>query len=583
LAAKKKTKDTQRQWRRVDLHLHTPASSDFQEPSVSYLDLLQKAEMRGLDVIAFTDHNSIAGYAAMLDEVEQLELLERLNRLRPEEKKRLDEYRRVRQKVLVLPAFEFTATFGFHILAIFPESRPVREIEHILLSLNIPSDKLDGGSGEVGATVDVLTAYRVIDQAGGLAIAAHANSTHGVATIGALSGQTKIAYTQDEHLHALEVTDLESKSRRATAAFFNGSKPEYPRRMHCIQGSDSHRLARDLKNSKNLGVGDRVTEVLLPQVSFAALKELFLSKDFARSRPYRPTQAPFDHVHAAREEGESIVQSFHEGYTQRGGKLYAIIADVCAFANTNGGTIYVGLPKDPAKRASGVDNPTRAVETIRSYIPQTLTPNVEVVVDTQETEGVKVVRIIVPRGDDPPYAIDDNKIYVRDEAETNLAVRDEIVQLVKRSLGALDVTPTGEPTLSAEGDSAPPQADLAESPAGQDSPPRTGVEVVASEDRGGTRYHTMRDLRNGSIVQNVTRKSARKLWHYAITQHESQSLDAAHITWRGDLGMLESSKRAGKVRYDLAQRLPEGRVRVYYGVTEDGIHGEWKKVVGLEE
>ena len=114
-------------------------------------------------------------------------------------------------------------------------------------------------------------------------------------------------------------------------------------------------------------------------------------------------------------------------------------------------------------------------------------------------------------------------------------------------------------------------------------PPRTGVEIVATEERGGTRYHTMRDLRNGSIVQNVTRKSARKLWHYAITQHESQSLDTAQIAWRGDLGMLESSKRAGKVRYDLVQRLPDGRLRVYYGVTEDGIHGEWKKVVGLEE
>jgi len=583
LATKKKTKDTQRQWRRVDLHLHTLASVDFQEQGVSYLDILQKAEMRGLDVIAFTDHNAIAGYAAMLGEIEQLELLERLNRLRPEEKKRLDEYRRLRQKVLVLPAFEFTATFGFHILAIFPDSMSVREIEHILLSLNVPADKLDGGSGEVGATVDVLTAYRVIDEAGGLAIAAHANSTHGVATIGTLSGQTKIAYTQDEHLHALEVTDLESKSRRATAAFFNGSKPEYPRRMHCIQGSDSHRLVRDLKNPKNLGVGDRVTEVHLPEVSFQALKELFLSKDFARSRPYRPTQAPFDHVHAAREEGASIVQSFHEGYTQRGGKLYAIVADVCAFANTNGGTIYVGLPEDSHKRAVGVDNPTRAVETIRSSIAQMITPSVEVVVDVQETEGVKIVRIIVPRGGDSPYAIDDNKIYVRDEAETNLAVRDEIVQLVKRRLGAIEAAPPAEVVSPAERDGAPPQAAMAQLPAYEDLPPRTGVEVVASEDRGGTRYHTMRDLRNGSIVQNVTRKSARKLWHYAITQHESQSLDAAQIAWRGDLGMLESSKRAGKVRYDLVQRLPDGRLRVYYGVTEDGIHGEWKKVVGLEE
>ena len=139
MAAKRKPKDAQRQWRRVDLHLHTPASADFQEPDATYLDILQKAETRGLDVLAFTDHNSIAGYAAMLSDVEQLELLERLGRLRPDEKKRLDEYRRLRHKVLVLPAFEFTATFGFHILAIFSEATSVREIEHILLTLNIPA------------------------------------------------------------------------------------------------------------------------------------------------------------------------------------------------------------------------------------------------------------------------------------------------------------------------------------------------------------------------------------------------------------------------------------------------------------
>jgi hypothetical protein len=588
LAAKRKPKDTQHQWRRVDLHLHTPASVDFQEQGITYLDLLQKAEVRGLDLIAFTDHNSIAGYAAMLSDIEQLELLERLGRLRADEKKRLDEYRRLRQKLLLLPAFEFTATFGFHILAIFPETTSVREIEHILLSLHVPADKLDEGSGEVGATSDVLTAYRVIDEAGGLVIAAHANSTHGVATIGALSGQTKIAYTQDEHLHALEVTDLESKSKRSTAAFFNGSKPEYPRRMHCIQGSDSHRLVRDLKNPKNLGVGDRVTEVLLPAVSFQALKELFQSRDFARSRPYRPTQAPFDHIRAAREEGNNIIQAFHPSYAQRGGKLYAIVADVCAFANTNGGTIYVGLSEDSKVRPMGVDNPNKAVETCRSSIQQMITPLMVVSIDVQETEGVKVVRLIVPRGDDAPYAIDDNKIYVRNETETNLAVRDEIVQLVRRSRGmsvvaaAPEVATVEAEAVMGEAEQPVPRGEV-ELASYDDLRPRTGVEIVSTEEREGTRYHTMRDLRNGSIVQNVTRKSARKLWHYAITQHEDQLLDAAQIAWRGDLGMLESSKRAGKVRYDLAQRLPDGRLRVYYGVTEDGIHGEWKKVVGLEE
>ena len=564
----RKRKQEARQWWRADLHLHTPASSDFEEPGRSYLEILQKAESQGLDIIAITDHNTVAGYRMVRQEIEQLELLERLQRLRPEEKRRLGEYRRLLDKILVLPGFEFTATFGFHILGIFSDATSFRDIEYILLALNIPSEKLDEGSVEVGSTADVLTAYRVIDEAGGIVIAAHANSTHGVAMRGFdFGGQTRIAYTQDPHLHALEVTDLEKNGRRTTAKFFNGSKPEYPRRMRCIQGSDAHRLERDPQNPKRLGLGDRVTEFLLPEVSFEALRELLLADDFARSRPYRPTHAPFDHIHSAREEGPDIVRSFHEGYTRRGGRMYAIVADVCAFANTNGGTIYVGLSAGTKKKPVGMSDPTGAVNAIRQEIERQITPPIKATIDIQETGGVKVVRVVVPRGDDPPYAIDDNRIYVRGEAETSLAVRDEIVQLVRRGL-VLAQVPSAE-------------SEEAETPSGRIEPPRTGVEIIASEERQGTVYHTMRDLRNSNVVKNVTRKSARRLWHYAIAQQEANPVTSDRIQWHGDIGLWQRRKYRGQVMYDLVQRA-DGGLRVYYGVTEAGIHSAWQRVVGGE-
>jgi predicted metal-dependent phosphoesterase TrpH len=71
------------QWCTMDLHLHTPASIDYQQPDVSYLDILRRAEMRGLEIIAFTDHNTVAGYRKMQEEIQQLKLLEKLNRLLP--------------------------------------------------------------------------------------------------------------------------------------------------------------------------------------------------------------------------------------------------------------------------------------------------------------------------------------------------------------------------------------------------------------------------------------------------------------------------------------------------------------------
>ncbi len=235
----KKQNRASSQWYSMDIHIHTPASSDYQQPEASFIDLLQRVETRGLDIVAFTDHNTVSGFRKLKEDIQQLELLEKLNRLLPEERNRLNDYHRLMSKILVLPGVEITATFGFHILGIFPPDKPIREIEHLLLSLNIPSPLLDEGSSTVGATSDVLTVYHLINQSGGLVIAAHANSSNGVAMKGFnFGGQTKIAYTQDNNLHALEVTDLDQKGPRSTAAFFNGTKPEYPRRMHCIQGSE---------------------------------------------------------------------------------------------------------------------------------------------------------------------------------------------------------------------------------------------------------------------------------------------------------------------------------------------------------
>jgi len=50
----------------------------------------------------------------------------------------------------------------------------------------------------------------------------------------------------------------------------------------------------------------------------------------------------------------------------------------------------------------------------------------------RETAGKTILRVLVPRGEDPPYVVDDYKIYVRAESETSQAVRDEIVSLVGR-------------------------------------------------------------------------------------------------------------------------------------------------------
>jgi len=565
--AKKKTQKMQ--WYKLDLHLHTPASADWQEPGVSYLDLLRKAEMQGVDIVAITDHNTVAGCVALQTELEQLQLLERLGRIQPHEQRQLEEYRRIGNKILVLPGFEFTATLGFHVLAIFPPETGVRTLEHLLLELNVPAGRLDEGATEVGATADVLTAYRVIDEAGGLVIAAHANSSHGVALRGLdFGGQTRIAYTQDRHLHALEVTDLDKHGQRTTAGFFSGRKPEYPRRMHCIQGSDAHRLTRHPKDPTRLGWGDRLTEIQLPESTFEALRAVFVGEDFSRTRPYYPAKAPMDHVQVAREEGPSIVQDFHDSMTKQGGRLHAVLRDVVAMANTNGGTIYVGVKADPKAPPVGIPDLEEAIATLKTEIQRKVTPPLEVQITTVESQGVQVLQISVPFGLNQPYAVDGTNIYLRQEAETSVAMRDEIVSMVKRALQA----------------EAPPRQEEEKAEAvvlipGSVEAPGTGVQILQTTESKGVSYHTMKDMRNGNLVHNVSRSSARKLWRYAITEHETNPVQVEKVQWHpsdGRLGLWKSSTRAGKLRYDLVQRMPDGQLQVYYGVTEDGLGGVWR-------
>ena len=153
--------------------------------------------------------------------------------------------------------------------------------------------------------------------------------------------------------------------------------------------------------------------------------------------------------------------------------------------------------------------------------------------------------------------------------ETNLAVRDEIVRLVERGLSK---KPATKPTTSKPGKAAETVAPVVSSrtiPA-----PRTGVEIVDSTKRNGKVYHTVRDLRNNNLIQNVTRQSARKLWHYAIKQTENGVPSEQEITWNGDIALLNKRTKDNYTWYDLAMR-ENDTVHIYYGVTDNGLSDEW--------
>ncbi len=118
----------------------------------------------------------------------------------------------------------------------------------------------------------------------------------------------------------------------------------------------------------------------------------------------------------------------------------------------------------------------------------------------------------------------------------------------------------------------------------RDNAPRTGVEVLNHIERQGNHYFTMRDLRNGNVVKNVTRASARKLWHYAINRYDEirANFDPSTVAWHEDMGLLRKYSQGSNSYFDLVQR-SENSYRFFFGVTENGIHGPWKSVTGEDD
>lgn len=93
----------------------------------------------------------------------------------------------------------------------------------------------------------------------------------------------------------------------------------------------------------------------------------------------------------ARNEGPNQVQSFHETMAVRGGRQAAVLADLCAFANTDGGVVHVGASarKGPVK---GLPNIKVEQKELQAAIVERLQPQLEMRMEIVQSDGAQVLR-----------------------------------------------------------------------------------------------------------------------------------------------------------------------------------------------
>ncbi len=226
------------QWLKADLHVHTPASSDMAEKwkEATPEDVVQIALEKELDLIGITDHNSADWCDSVREAAESTTLT-------------------------VFPGVEVSTHQG-HVLALFDTNVGKTEIEDVLLEVGIRRNEF--GSLDAVTEKGIVDVSDAIVEAGGVAIAAHADGNKGFLKMVSAGGERKRVYAA-ENLWAMEVLDSSIRD-----VYQEGSKSGYSRRMPCLQfsdcspkGSNKHQLD---------GIANRYSLLKMDDRSIAGLK-----------------------------------------------------------------------------------------------------------------------------------------------------------------------------------------------------------------------------------------------------------------------------------------------------------------------
>jgi PHP family Zn ribbon phosphoesterase len=219
---------------KLDLHVHTPASHDFKDKSVTPEQIVHQAIKTGLRGIAITDHNT----GAFIDRVKEAAK---------------------DQHLVVFPGVEIACTGGeggIHVVAILEVDKGQTHIENLLATLDIRPENY--GKRDVVTAMSPSDVIDHISRQNGLAILAHCTSSKGV--LAEMKGVTRTKIFKNRGLLAVEVpesdfTDPEKKKKGTRVLdLLGGNDKNYAmRRLAVYSASDSMMPSGDSHTLDGIG------------------------------------------------------------------------------------------------------------------------------------------------------------------------------------------------------------------------------------------------------------------------------------------------------------------------------------------
>ncbi len=234
-------------FRKLDLHVHSPASHDFLDKMVTAEQIIESAKGKGLDAIAITDHNTV-------DFIDTIKAAA------------------IKLGFTIFPGIEVSCgasqNGSIHVIGLFDPSMNKDDLQKVIGRLEIK------GTGEEALTSkSVSDVIDIIRDASGLPVLAHANSSHGA--LSDIKGNPRKDIVQNPNLCAVEATsgDFNKPEGKRLLDYLNGSDPIYMRHLPVYKSSDN-RCVNDSGHCLE-SIGSGFTYFKMGELTIESLRQCF--------------------------------------------------------------------------------------------------------------------------------------------------------------------------------------------------------------------------------------------------------------------------------------------------------------------
>lgn len=237
--------------RKLDLHVHTPASHDFNDKNVTAEQIIEHAQKVGLDAIAVTDHNTVDYIDVMKNAAKK-------------------------KGFTIFPGFEVSCggaqNGSIHVIGLFDPTKTKDDLQKVLGKLEIK------GQGDLSLTEkSVSNVVDIIRESEGLPVLAHANSSHGA--LSDIRGNPRIELAKNPNLVAIEATAADFVKIKGTRLIdiFDGVAGAYKRKIAVYKSSDNRSLNSEGHCIQSIGTS--FTYFKMGALSIESLRQCFEDRD----------------------------------------------------------------------------------------------------------------------------------------------------------------------------------------------------------------------------------------------------------------------------------------------------------------